>query len=250
MTDTTMARLAAADPLPDGAALDEPARERLLARAVAAAPARRSRRRLLAVAAAAAAVAVPAAAFADDIGGFLGIANPGTPAATTAVAGLDSGLAKAMNELRFPSQIADLGVRDGFHFYVARGDGGTFCFTISAAGAADLQHPKVIGCAPADYFPAETPLLDFSTGMPNGGFGRPHPGDHVIGAVHWDDIRRLVGFAADGVASVALLDADGGTIARTPVSGNVYLDENVPAMPAAAVVALDAQGTVLYRIAR
>ena len=62
MTNDPIARLAAADPLPAGATLDDDARERLLARALAGPPAlRRPRRRLLVAAAAAAAVAVPAA---------------------------------------------------------------------------------------------------------------------------------------------------------------------------------------------
>lgn len=236
--DRTIARLAAANPLPGGATLDDPARERLLARVLLSAPARRRpSRRLVAVGVAAAAIAVPAAAFADQIGQLLGFSNEGTPVATTAVVGQDGMLASVMAELQFPSQIGDLGERAGFHFYVSRKADGDFCFVISSPAPVDAQHPRAIGCAPPDVFPtAERPLIDFSgAGVPN-----RFPADGVV--------TRLLGFAADGVASVAVLDANGDTIASTPVVGNVYADTDVPQVPAAAIVARDASGAELYRI--
>ncbi|HSP70757.1 MAG TPA: hypothetical protein VLN26_00205 [Gaiellaceae bacterium] len=239
--DGTIARLAAANPLPDGAVLDDATRERLRARALTQAPVRRRpSRRLVAVALATTAIGVPAAAFADQIGGFLGISNQGTPVATTDVVGADGALESAMSDLHFPSQVAELGERAGFHFYVTRNAGGDFCFAISAAGAADAEHPKVIGCGGEGTFPsAKVPVLDFSTGLPNGGLDR-----HLSRS----PVPRLLGFATDDVATVAVLDASGDTIASTPVVGNLYAETGLPQVPASALVALDSSGNELFRI--
>jgi hypothetical protein len=52
---------------------------------------------------------------------------------------------------------------------------------------------------------------------------------------------RIVGFAVDGVASVALLDASGATVASAPVSDNIFVGDVRPA-GAVAIEALDASG--------
>jgi hypothetical protein len=56
---------------------------------------------------------------------------------------------------------------------------------------------------------------------------------------------RVEGVAADGVASVGLLDRNGKTVERVPVHGNVYGAESLPARTGVRVVALDASGNVL-----
>jgi hypothetical protein len=87
-----------------------------------------------------------------------------------------------------------------------------------------------------DSFPSpEHPLLDDSTF----GANRGEP-------IHVLDTQ---GFAADGVASVALEDAAGTVLALTPVMGNVY---NLEAVPPSAVrlVALGADGKPVFAVPR
>jgi hypothetical protein len=58
---------------------------------------------------------------------------------------------------------------------------------------------------------------------------------------------RFAGFAADGVASVTLVDGSGRTLASANVSQNLFVSGAMPA-GTVTVVALDAQGDVLARI--
>jgi hypothetical protein len=60
-------------------------------------------------------------------------------------------------------------------------------------------------------------------------------------------VTYLAGIAADGIAHVDLVAADGSTIVSAPVSDNIYDAPSVPAVPAAAVVAYDGNGNVVYR---
>lgn len=210
-SDPVIARLAAANPFPAPPA-------------TASRPPRfRPRRRLLAAAIAAALVSVPAAAFADDIGGLLGFSTQGQPVATrdTALSQL-SGLNAAMGELGFPSTLRLLDERDGIRFYAARRADGRFCFGIERR-TGEAGGGCVLGGA---SFPSpERPIIDFS---------------------RFSDGARLAGFAADGVANVSLLDDSGGVIASAPVVNNVYADADPPA-GAVAVEAVDNHGTVVYR---
>jgi hypothetical protein len=212
INDSVIARLAAANPV---AGPPPPA----------AASARRGgrRRHMLAAAVAAAAIAVPAAAFAGDIGGMLGFSTKGQPVATSATPFAQiSGLNQALQELGVPSTLQLLAQRDAIAFYAARRPDGIVCF------AVDSGRGKGVGCdlgspSGARFPSAERPIIDFSR-----------------------DGAQLAGFAADGVVSVALVDAAGATIATAPVIGNVYADANPPS-GAVGVEALDAHGTVIYR---
>jgi hypothetical protein len=212
--DQVIARLAAANPVPAAAPL------------TATPPRRRGhRRRLAALALAAAAIAAPAAAFADEIGSLLGFSAQGTPVATgdTPFARL-SGFSEAFQELGIPSTLQLLATRDGISFYVARRVDGKYCFAVASAGrrgaGCDLGSP-----AGAVFPSPRRPIFDFS---------------------RFSHGARLVGFAADGVASVALIDASGGVIASAPVIDNVYADASPPP-GAAGVEALDVHGKVVYR---
>jgi hypothetical protein len=76
------------------------------------------------------------------------------------------------------------------------------------------------------------PLFDFSTvGM-----------DRGDAAMHY---IRVEGVAADGVASVGVLDQNGETLERLPVQGNVYGADSLPTRTGVRLVALDASGNVL-----
>ena len=205
--DQLIARLAAANPVPTGTHVRGPQPRRF--------PGRRA---ALAAAIAAAAIGLPAVAFADEVGALFGFSNEGTPVQTSASPFTrDSSLNQAMQELGFPSRLHLLTERDGVGFYAARRENGVFCF------AVDLDGRKAVGCAPA--FPSpQRPIVDFSR------FSR--------GA-------RIVGFAADGVSTIALVDRSGGTIATAPVINNVYAATNTTP-GATGVEARDGQGAVVY----
>ena len=184
--------------------------------AAASRPVRRPRMRLVALVAAVA-IAVPAVAFAGSLGGLLGISNEGTTVAVD-----DTGLssASALNEAlqQFGlSTLQLLGVRDGISFYAARNPDGHFCFAI------DSGVSKGVGCSLLDNFPSpQHPIIDIFSGP-----------------------AHVAGFAADGVAAIAVVDSSGATLATIPVSDNIYALDNPPA-GGIGVEALDAGGNVLY----
>lgn len=240
MNDPLLARLAAANPIPAGEA-SPTLRSRIGTEPVRHAH-RRFRRPVLAyrlrrpvlVSALAVAVAIPAAAFADDIGGLLGLSNQGTTVASSSLPEAQiSGFAQAMQELHWPGQSQLLGVRDGLAFHAAINADGAFCLAI---GAVDEQPPQMVGCAPSGMFP--------STGRPILGLpmtrGTDDPGTTKI-------VPYLIGIAVDGIARVDLVAADGSTIVSAPVTDNIYDASDVPAVPAAAVVAYDGNGNAVYR---
>jgi hypothetical protein len=210
-TDPVIARLSAANPFP--------------------APVARSRapRRVLVAAVAAVLVAVPAIAFAGDVGGLFGFSTQGQPVATSDTPfGTVSSLAEALDELGMPSTLQLIATRDGISFYAARRADGYLCFAIDAAPGADAH--KGVGC-------------DLGNPSLPGNPAFPSPARPVFDFSRFS--RKLVGFAADGVATVDLLDGSGNVIASAPVSDNVYADANPPA-GGAAIEALDANGTVVY----
>lgn len=217
-TDRTMARLAAANPFPPSSP------------SAPSTSSRRPRRRAVVAALAAGLVAVPALAFASDLGDLFGFSTSGQPVATadTQFARV-SGLDEALAELEFPSTMRLIATRDGISFYAARRADGYLCFAVDASPATsdhkgvgcDLGNPSLPGNP--DFPSPARPIFDFSR------FG-----------------GHLAGFAADGVATVDLLDGGGDVIDSAPVTDNVYADANPPA-GGAAIEALDAHGSVVYR---
>ncbi len=206
--DQLFARLSAANPVPTGIQVREPQ------------PLRFPRRTAVAAAFAAAAIGLPAVAFADEIGSLFGFSNEGTPEPTSASPFTrDSSLNRAMQELGFPSRLHLLTERDAVRFYAARRENGTFCF------AVDLDGRKAVGCSVTPAFPSpQRPIVDFS---------------------RFSKGARIVGFAADGVSRVALVDAAGTQIASAPVIDNVYAASNTEP-GAVGVEAIDARGNVVY----
>jgi hypothetical protein len=209
MNDSVIARLAAANPVAGPPPLT--------------ATGARLRWRALAAAVAAAAIAVPAAAFAGDIGGLLGFSTSGEPVATSATPFSQiSGLNQALQELSVPSTLQLLATRDAITFYAARRPDGVVCFAVDTGGGEGIGCD--LGSPSGARFPSpERPIIDFSRAG-----------------------TQLAGFAADGVATVALVDATGATIATAPVIDNVYADANPPA-GGVGVEALDTHGAVIYR---
>jgi hypothetical protein len=206
--DQLIARLAAANPVPTGTQVHEPQ------------PLRFGRRTALAAVFAAAAIGLPAVAFGDEIGTLFGFSNEGTPVQTRVSSFTqDSSLNQAMQELGFPSRLHLLTERDGVRFYAARRKDGAFCF------AVDVDGRKAVGCSVTPAFPSpQRPIVDFS---------------------RFSKGARIVGFAADGVSTIALVDASGATIATAPVIDNVYAATNTTP-GAVGVEALDSQGAVVY----
>jgi hypothetical protein len=200
-------RLAAANPVPTGAVVQEPAPLRL-----------RPRRTALAVALAAA-VAVPAIAFAGRLGDLFGLSNQGTPEPTSSLSlSQDSVLNEGMKDLGFPTTLQQLGTVNGVTFYASRRADGHYCFAIEKDGARGG-----ISCDLDGTFPSpSTPVWIFP---PYDGFN---------------------GYAADGVATVAGLDSSGATVVSVPVTNNLFAASPADYRNIARVEVFDAQGNVIW----
>lgn len=207
MSIDVIGRLAAANPVPTGAFVREPQ------------PFRIAHRRVALTLAVAAAVALPALAFAGRLESLLGISNAGTTVSTSAVLPGQTNLDQAMQELKVGGTMQYLGTLNGAAFYATRNEDGNFCIAIDHV--AD-RYDKGFGCdLNADGFPSATrPVLAFPA------------------------VRGLQGVAADGVATVELLDANGNVVASAPVTNNLFESATPPAGQPALIVTLDANGSV------
>jgi hypothetical protein len=206
MNNDVIVRLAAANPLPADAPLQLP--EPLVV----------PTQRIVLALALAAAVALPAAAFAGKLGDLLGLSNQGTTVATSSIdLSKDTGLDEAMQQLAFPSAMHLLGTKNGVSFYAARRADGDYCFAIESTVA------KGVGCDLNGTFPS---------------LARP--------VMVFPPLIQFAGFAADGVASVAGIDASGNTVVSAPVSKNLFASTTPGPFPSVvAIEALDRNGNVL-----
>lgn len=205
MSNDVIARLAAANPFP----YEVPVAQR-----------GSSRRRLAVALVAAVVILAPTAAFAGKLGDVLGIGNEGTSVSTTSVLPGHDLLDQAMQELKVGSTMQFLGTVNGTSFYATRNADGHFCLAIDHT---DQQYGKGFGCdLNADGFPsADVQVLTFPP------------------------LEELQGVAADGVATVQALDANGAVLASTPVSGNLFAsDAQIPNGSVVAIRTLDANGNV------
>lgn len=127
------------------------------------------------------------------------------------------------------AQLRQIAVRDGRVYFAADRAGGGFCGAVGRTGDSRLFGS--ILCSP-DFPSASRPILDRSA---------------FIGPPAEPRVTRLEGFAADGVASVAVLTAGGDVAAVTPVEHNVYLrTEDLPDERVAGIVALAPSGEVIH----
>jgi hypothetical protein len=230
---TAVNRLAAANPYPDevlrGIQLEAPA---LSARDEQSL--RRPRRMRLGVAVLTCVLAIvaitPALAVSERVRELFGFSNSGTPVPLSA---LELDQVSSLERVGFSDGVRKLGERAGTAFYVGRSRSGGLCF---ATGPATAPKPAfgVLACQGGQgVFPSqERPIADFSP-------LRGHEGSNAV------FVWKLVGFAADGVAVVAVRDASG-ALHSAPVADNVYASDELPAVPANAIVALAADGRVLY----
>jgi hypothetical protein len=198
--------------------------------------ARRAKRRRVALLAAGAAAVLALAVPALGIGGRLTDVFSGEPVSTDQLSSEQMHVLGAMASgvsPRLPasaeeslarvraSDLRRIATRNGSAYYAADRRGGGLCVMVS--------HPGF--CSP-DFPSPKQPILDESV------FG---------GSLDAPVIRRLEGFAADGVASVAVLTA-GGSEAETPVQDNVYeRTEELPKESVRGIVARDAKGMAVYR---
>ena len=178
-------------------------------------------RRIAIAVALAAAVAIPATAFAGKLGDLLGISNGGTPVSLGTVMPGETKLDDAMQTLKVGGTMQSLGTLNGVAFYATRNADGNFCF---AMVHVDGQPGKGFGCdLNADDFPSAD-----------------------VQALTFPDLNRLQGVAADGVATVQVLDANGNVLDSTPVENNLFASTtDLPDGAAAAIRTLDADGNVI-----
>ena len=187
-------------------------------------------RRLALALLAAAAIAVPAVALAGPIGQLLGISNPGTVVSSNALPGYEL---SALQTIGFPAQgMKLLGEREATRFYVATDANGARCFAIGASARTSIDALSC-GAALGSFPSSANPIADFSTI------------DATAGQPLF--LTGVAGFATDNVAQVAIVDPTGRTIVSVPVSDNLYADANPPHTAAAAIVALDAKGSILFQ---
>ncbi len=209
MSNDVISRLAAANPVPHDGPLHVPESIRV-----------RPRRVVIAVALAAA-IAVPATAFAGKLADLLDISNGGTPVSVSSVLPGETKLDAAMQELKVGGTMQSLGALNGVAFYATRNADGNFCF---AMVRVDGQFGKGFGCdLNADNFPSAD-----------------------VQALTFPNLTRLQGVAADGVATVQALSANGNVLDSTPVENNLFASTtDIPAGAASAIRTLDAAGIVI-----
>jgi hypothetical protein len=209
MNNDAIERLAVANPVPTGEPLHPP--ETIHVRP----------RRLAIAVALAAAIAIPATAFAGKLSDLLGISNGGTPVSVGTVLPGDTKLDDAIQELKVGGTMQSLGTLNGVAFYAMRNADGNFCFAMLRV---DGQIGKGFGCdLNANNFPSAD-----------------------VQALTFPDPTRLQGLAADGVATVQAIDANGDVLDSTPVENNLFVSTtDLPAGAAAAIRTLDADGNVI-----
>jgi hypothetical protein len=193
------------------------------------------RRRLAAAVVLAAALAVPALAFAGVLGSLFGFSNQGTPVGQDALSSITNVLSRTGAA---PGKLVQLAGRDGVGVYADRSTTGNLCFYVGPQAQADLKSSGLSGgCTNtnAANFPTPgDPVYDMSLFALAPGAAGP-------------SVQRLAGVAADGVASIQVLAlSDCHVVATAPVSGNVYIADNLPLTAEAQIVAIDAAGNPLW----
>jgi hypothetical protein len=181
-------------------------------------PARAPRRAALA-GALAVIVAVPAVAFAGRLADMLGISNEGTSVPLTSVLPNESQLDQALQDMKVGSTMQLLGTLNGVRFYAARTAEGRLCIAID-----QTPYPKGVLCdSQVPGFPSAD---DLALTFP----------------------QRLLGIAADGVATVRFVDGAGNVLDSTPVTNNLFASATrLDAGKAAYFETLDANGNVTWK---
>jgi catechol 2,3-dioxygenase-like lactoylglutathione lyase family enzyme len=176
------------------------------------------RRRRYVLVAAAAAILAPAAFAADHL---LGIANEGTPVPTGDVLPGQSQLDQALRDMQVGDTMQQLGTVNGVRIYAARNAAGHICLAVDHVAQT---YEKGVLCDLNDP-------------------GFPSAGDRALTFP-----GQLQGIAADGVATVEFVDADGNVLDSTQVVDNLFASGTRLGMGVASFVeTLDADGNVLSK---
>jgi hypothetical protein len=126
-----------------------------------------------------------------------------------------------------------LAKRGGWEFFRMSTTDGWSCWGVGTTYPEGDSVSSFGGCEPDGRFPsAERPLLDFSTVEQD----ERHP-----------RLLRLVGFAADGVAQVGVIDGDDRVVPAARVFDNVYFAETLPSGDFYRLAALDRNGRIIWR---
>jgi hypothetical protein len=200
MSNDVIARLAAANPVPTGVPLHEPA------------PLRAPRRRLAVVLAAAVAVLVPTAlAVADEIG----VSNNGTPVPLDSVP-----LGPVLEDLQVGGTMQYLGTLNGVAFYATRNADGRYCMAIDHVNE---QYQKGVGCdLRPDGFPStQVRVMTFPAGAQLQGIASDGVatvealdanGSVLDSTPVVDNLFASTADLGDRVAAIVALDANGSVL--------------------------------------
>jgi hypothetical protein len=165
---------------------------------------------------AAAALLAPAAFAADRL---LGISNEGSSVPTSSVLPGQSQLDQALQDMQVGDTMQELGTVNGVRIYAGRSAAGHICLAIDHV--AESYEKGVLCDLNEPGFPVGEQVLTF-------------PG-------------QLQGIAADGVASVAFVDADGNVLDSAAVTDNLFASSTrIGIGVAAAVEARDPSGRVVW----
>jgi hypothetical protein len=127
------------------------------------------------------------------------------------------------------------GERAGTRFYIAAGRNGGRCYMKGRVTSLG-DEPSLIAClddTTANFPSPQQPVLDLSSYR-----GEPAPSTTQY-------VRWIGGFAADAVASVALLTANGDTIS-VPVENDIYASSRVPDEAIVKIIAVNTNGETVW----
>jgi hypothetical protein len=176
------------------------------------------------------AIAVPAVAFADQIGSLIGLYNHGTPVPASVFA--NPWAAALVRDPTFGNgEVRQVGQSDDVTFYAAKNESGNYCVGIGFAVAPSID-ALTCGAAIDTFVSGTSPIEDFSS---------------INSADGTTFVTRLAGFANDQAARISILAPDGTSLYSTPAVNGLYAANDLPQQPAEAIVALDPSGRVIFR---
>jgi hypothetical protein len=174
------------------------------------------------------AAAIPAAALSGRLNSLFNFSNEGTTNVPEERELTNLRVADRLGLV--PGSTVRLAERGGVAFYSVRGDEQRVCYGTRRRADAEFETLLCPGTNESTPFPSSSrPVLDLSPRLGQPGSNQAY-------------FREVIGFAADGVAEVGIVDLDGQTH-TTPVQDNVYYTEEFAAVPAQALVALTRRGT-------
>jgi hypothetical protein len=180
------------------------------------------------------ALAIPAFALSGVLGSLFGFSNTGTPVERSKI-GLDA--ASSLDLTGATGTVNLLGSRAGIGIYLAHDQGGNLCFFLGPPNGELGDRGLSGGClnssASGEFPSPQQPVVDMTLFAYQPGT----TGEQVV---------RLAGVAADGVARMEVLSMDCRTIAEAPVVDNIYATTDVPDDPVAAIVGVDSSGKQVY----